>query len=248
MQFYDTTNKQGILQEIDALCDSNDTSYPRVDKTRRVNNFFEELVSEIINADGTWQYDDTNHTDLPVGTGLLVEGQESYSFASEYLQIEAIEVLNKEGTRYRRLKAIDLNDLHGEGPDDYFGVDGSGNPTKGYPEWYDISGDTIRLYPAPAAANVTLAAGLKIWFKRTGSLFTVASDTSADTQEPGLPSTHHVLLAYMAAIPYCMSYKKDRVVMYQNKVNEMKGTLIKHYAHREKDRKKVIRPRKISFR
>lgn len=244
MELTGNATSQDLTSEIDLLCDSNSTSYALADKVRRINYSLEELVSEIINADGTWQYDDTNHTDLPVGTGLLVEGQQSYSFAAEYLQIETIEVLNVEGTRYRRLKAVDINDLHGQSIDDYFGVDESGNPTKGYPEWYDISGDTIRLFPAPAAANVTLAAGLKVRFKRTVDLFT----TSDTTQEPGLPSTHHVLLAYMAAIPYCMSYKKDRVVMYQNKVNEMKATLIKHYAHREKDRKKVIRPKRVSFR
>ena len=244
MQLTSHASSQDLTSEIDLLCDSNLTSYPLADKVRRINYSLEELISEIINADGTWQYDDTNHTDLPVGTGALVEGQESYSFAAEYLQIESIEILDLDGNRYRRIKPVDNIDLKGQGPDDYFGVDDSGNPTKGYPEWYDINGDTIRLYPAPAATSVTLAAGLKVWFKRTADLFT----TSDTTQEPGLPSTHHVILAYMAAIPYCQSYKPNRVPLFEKKVDAMKKTLIKHYAHREKDRKKIIRPRRISFR
>ena len=79
MQFYDSSGK-GICAEIDRLCDSNDTSYTRLAKTSRVNNSLEELVGEIINADGTWQYDDTNYTTTPFGTGTLVSGQISYSF------------------------------------------------------------------------------------------------------------------------------------------------------------------------
>ena len=252
MQFYDATNKQGIAQEIDRLCDSTDTSYTRVDKTSRVNNALEELVSDIINADGTWQFDDTNQTDLPIGTFNLVEGQETYSlpsFASGFLQIEAIEILDSDGNTYRRIKAIDINELPGKlGPDEYFGVTSAGNPQIGYPQWYDLQGDTITLYPSPTSTSVTLTAGGKIWFKRRPVLFTVASNTNADTQQPGLPSTHHILLAYMAAIPYCMSFKKDRVVWLTNKVIEMKATLMKHYAFREKDKKKKFSPRAINFR
>ena len=51
MQFYgsptstDATYKQGICQEIDGLCDSTDTSYPREDKTRRVNTAYKEVVN-----------------------------------------------------------------------------------------------------------------------------------------------------------------------------------------------------------
>lgn len=244
MQLTSHASSQDLTSEIDLLCDSNSTSYPLADKVRRINYSLEELISEIINADGTWQYDDTNYTDLPVGTGSLVEGQESYSFAAEYLQIEAIEILSQDGLRFSRIKALDLNDLHGIGPDDFFGTDESGNPNKGFPEFYDIHGDTFRLYPAPTSDNVTLTSGLKVWFKRTADLFT----TSDTTQEPGLPSTHHVLLAYMAAIPYCQTYKPNRVPLFEKKVDAMKKTLLKHYSLRERDRRKIIRPKSISFR
>jgi hypothetical protein len=247
MQFYDATNKQGICQEIDRLCDSNDTSYPRVDKTSRVNNDLEDLVGKIIISDGTWQYDDTNHTDHPRGKGTLVEGQEDYSFAAEYLQIEAVEVLDT-NNYYNRLKPLDHQELNGLSPQEYFGVDSSGDPVTGMPEYFDQVGDTIRLYPAPTSGNVTLASGLRVWFKRTASLFTVASDTSADTTTPGLPSPYHVLLAYMASLPYCMGYKKDRVALYEKKIQEMTENLLKHYAYREQAKVKTLTGQSISYR
>lgn len=247
MIFYNSSTKQGICQEIDRLCDTNDTSYTRQAKTSRVNNALEELVGKIILSDGAWQYDDTNYTTHPRGKGTLVEGQEDYAFAAEYLQIEAIEVLDT-NSQYRRLKALDHKELGGLSPQEYFGVDASGNPNKSFPEYFDQQGDMIRLYPAPTSGNVTLANGIRVWFKRTANLFTVATDTSADATEPGLPSPYHILLAYMASIPYCMSYKKDRVALYEKKVMEMTENLLNHYAHREQSRTKKITSRSINYR
>lgn len=224
----------GIVDEIDSLCDSDTTSYPIAAKTRRVNAGLEELIGEIINADGTWQYDDTNHTDLPRGTGDLVEGQQSYSFTGEYLQVTMIEVKDASGNWYK-LKPLDQADLDEQSPDEYFGLT-SGSPRKGAPLYFDQLSDSFFLYPAPTSTAVTLTAGIRVWFKRTADLFTTA-DT---TQSPGLPSTHHILLAYMAAIPYCMTYKKDRVPLYQKKVDEMKKTLLAHYGQREKAKRKII--------
>lgn len=217
------------------LCDANIDSYPLNDATRRINASLEELISEIINADGYFQYDDTNHTDNPVGTGTLVEAQESYSFAAEYLQIEQILVKDVNGN-WVPVPPVDFSQFGDVAIEEAY-------TATGFPQAYDINGDTIRFYPAPTATSVTLASGLKIRFKRTADLFTI-SDT---TQEPGLPSTHHVLLAYMGAIPYCQSYKKDRVAWLEKKVDDMKKTLLKHFAHRQKDQRKIMTMKKISY-
>ena len=233
-------NIADINAEARSLCDADTTSYIAADLLRRVNSALEELVSEIINADGTWQYDDTNWTDHPVGLGTLVEAQEDYSFSSEYLQIEAIEILDANSpATYRRIKPLDKDELGGLSTEEYFGVTSAGNPQIGQVLYFDQVGDTIRLYPAPTSTTTTLTNGLKIYFKRTADLFTSAQVTTG-TKEPGLPSTHHVLLAYMAAIPYCMSYKKDRVAWLEKKVMNMKKTLIEHYAHRERAKRKII--------
>ena len=213
---------------------------------RRINAALEELVGKIINEDGTWQYDDTNYLTHPRGTGTLVEGQEDYTFTSEYLQIEAIEIKNANGNWYL-LKPLDHSELDGQSPAEYFGVDSSGNPVKNMPECFDQNGDTIRLYPAPAAANVTLSGGIRVWFKRTADIFTSAQVTTG-TKEPGLPSPYHVLLAYMAAIPYNEIYHPERVPRQQLKIDRMTKELLEHYAHREKSRIKRITAKLKSFR
>lgn len=235
MQFNSHATNQDIVSGINNLCDSDASSFPIAEKTLYVNAALEELIAEIINADGTWEYDDTNYTNLPRGTGTLVEGQQTYTFASEYLQILMIEVKNSSGNWYK-LKPLDKDDLGDSSPDEYFGQLSNGNPQTGLPEYFDQIGDTIFLYPAPTSANVTLTSGLRVWFKRTADLFT----TTDTTQEPGLPSSHHMLLVYMASIPYCMKYKKERVPLYQKKVDEMKITLLAHYGQREKAARKKV--------
>lgn len=243
MQLDGHASNLDLLTLVDDLCDSDDTAYSVARKVLNLNAFYEELVGKIILADGDWQFDDTNYTDLPLGKGNLVEGQREYSFASEYLSVEAIEVLNLSGDNYRRLKPIDHNNLNGLSPDEYFGTDSSGNPNKGFPEYYDILGDTIFLYPAPAAAEMTLTNGIQVWFKRTIDLFT----TSDTTQEPGFPSPYHSILAYGASIPYCTKHHKDRVASYQKKIDQMTKDLLAFYGQRDKYTRKIMTNKEINY-
>lgn len=234
MVFNDTSTKLGICQEVDGLCDSDTESYPLNDKTRRANSSLETLVGKILVADGAWQYDDTNHTDSPVGTGNLVAGQSPYSFASEYLEIENIKIKDISGNWYI-LTPIDQASYN-EPLENFLETDGT-------PLYYDKVGDTINLYPAPAAANITLTAGIKIQFTRTASLFT-AADT---TKSPGLPSPWHITLAKMIALPYCKTYKKDRVTQLERDINEEVEDLLKHYSRREQDKVKQATMKPIQF-
>lgn len=250
MQFYDSVSKRGICQEIDRLSDTDDTSYPRLDKTARANDALETVTAWIINADGTFQFDDTNYTDLPVGTGNLVSGQSSYSFSAEYLDILEIDILDLGGI-YVRIDPFDPEEL-GMSFDEWT-VSNAGTPPNGFPRYYDKVGDSFRLDKSPTASFCTLSSGLKVRFKRTASLFTATSATTADTKEPGFASPFHVIVAYMAALPYCMTYKKDRVPLLERKIGDtdppsgMKKQIIKHYALREKDKRHVMRMKKILY-
>lgn len=243
MQFSDNATKLGLVEEIDALCDSDSTTYPVAQKTRRINAALEKVVGKIIGLDGTWQFDDSNFTSLPIGVTNLVASQHDYSFDVAMLSIERVEVKDSNGI-WHLLKPIDRTQI-GVAIDEY-------QKTDGLPTEYDKSGGSIFLYPAPAAGNVTLASGLKVYFQRTASLFT-ATDT---TKVPGFASPWHIVLAYEAALPYCATYKKDRVAWLNQKIEEIEGnedkgitgSLMRFYAKREKDTVKAMSMRKISFR
>jgi len=243
MQFYDATNKRAICQKIDRLCDTTDTSYPRLDKTAEVNDAYEQVVGWLLTADGTWQWDDSNYDDLPIGTQTLVSGQSAYTFNDKFLQLLEVQIMGKDG-KYRIIQPIDQREYSDEAPlEEDFTTDGE-------PIYYDkVSDDTIKLYPAPDnGISVTLASGIKIKFKRTAELFTATSAVTADATAPGFASPYHVILSYMAAIPYCMTYKKDRVALYEKKVMDLKKELVELYSNREKDKRKVMTMGSIAFR
>lgn len=221
------------------LVDATSISLTDATLLRRFNAAYEEIVTKIINTDGTWEFDDTNYTTNPIGTGDLVEAQTSYTFSSAFLDIISVKVKDASGI-YRMMKPISEVDLGGLSYEEYFGTQ------TGLPNYYDKLERTIKLYPAPTAAQVTLTAGLKVEFKRTADFFTSAQVTTG-TKEPGF-AINHVVLAYKAALPYAMSYKKDRVSLLVNEIVRLEKEIINHYASREKDKRKIITTKGIIFR
>ena len=231
-----------IEAEARALCDADTTSYSAADMLRRVNNAYEQVVGWLINADGKWQFDDTNYGDFPIGTFTLVDSQGKYSFNDKFLQIIDVQIKDVNG-KYNIITPIDQKDFETGFPlREQFSTDG-------YPFFYDkLSSDTIELLPAPDnGVTVTLDAGLRIYFKRTADIFTSAQVTTG-TKIPGFDSTFHVILSYMAAVPYCMSYKKDRVALYQSEVIRLKDEILQQYTKRSKDERNHMTSEFIAHR
>ena len=50
-----------IQQEARDLCDADTTSYPAATLLRRNNKDYETVVGWLINADGVWEFDDSNY-------------------------------------------------------------------------------------------------------------------------------------------------------------------------------------------
>ena len=232
-------NGSVIFAESRLLVDADSVSYANADLLRRLNTAYEEVVALILGVDGLWQFDDTNYTDFPIGTTTLVNSQQDYTFAATHLEIEGVSVLDKDGI-WKKLRPIDDKQLSVD-PIEF-------QKTDGLPTYYDKQGRSILLYPAPDnGVSVTLASGLKVFFKRTADLFT-QTQVDAASKEPGFASPFHVILAYKAALPYAQSYKKDRVPMIINEINRLEKGITKHYGRREQDRRKIMSMSGITFR
>ena len=201
------------------------------DLLRRINTAYEEVVGMILRLDGLWQFDDTNYTSFPIATTTLVAGQQDYTFNSAHLEIEGVSVLDDTGI-WHKLRPIDDQSQIGVDPTEYRKDDG-------LPVEYDKQGSSLVLYPGPASGSVTLASGLKVFFKRTADIFTSAQVTTG-TKEPGFASPFHMILAYKAALPYAISYKKDRVPALIDQILRFEKGLKQHYGLREQDRRKQI--------
>jgi len=241
-------NIADIEAEARDWCDADTTSYPAPTMLRRVNQAYEQVVGWLINLDGKWQFDDTNYTDFPIGTYTLVNSQGKYSFNDKFLQLMDVQVMNIDGD-YQIIKPIDQKDSQSSMPlrEEFI--------TDGLPLFYDkLSSDTIELLPAPDdGVSVTLASGLRIYFKRTASIFTAAQVT-AGTKVPGFDSTHHIILSWMAARPYCMKYHPNRVSELNALIGDttfeptgMKRDIIKQYTKRSKDERNIITPKRINY-
>lgn len=227
-----------IYSEIRKLCDADSASYIDADILRRVNAAYEKTVGRIMCQDGNWEFDDTNYTDFPRATTTLVAGQKDYTFDTSHLAIESVQVMDENG-HYYYLKPISKDD-YSIPLDEYYSADGR-------PEVYDKDGKSVLIYPGPAAGNVTLALGLLVHFRRTADIFTSAQVTT-ETKVPGFASPFHMILAYEAAIPFCMSYKKDRVALYEKKSMDLMEECLRFYAQREKDVENIMSNKGISFR
>ena len=227
-----------INTETRALCDADSTSYTAADLLRRTNNAYEEIVGKLIARNSNWQFDDTNFSTFPIGVTTLVASQEDYTLDVTHLIIERVQVKDNSGI-WRLLQPMDRQNLTIP-PEEFMKTDG-------LPIYYDKTGRSVILYPAPATANVTLTDGLRIYFQRTADIFTSAQVTTG-TKVPGFPSPYHILLCYKVALPFCLSYKKDRVPLILSEINRLEKELLSFKANEEKDEPKIMKMGSISFR
>lgn len=228
-----------IHQEARDLCDADTISYPATTLLRRTNKNYELVGGWLINADGIWEWDDSNYASLPIGTYTLVNNQRSYTFAADFLNLLEVSVMNSNGVYVKIpqfdpfVETLSVEELYGT--------------TTGFPQVFDmVSDDTIKFYPNISSTYVTLASGMQVKFKRTIDLYTSAQVTTG-TKEPGFASPWHYILSYMDAIPFCAVYKKDRVPVYMAEVEKMKKELIAHYSKRNKDHRNIMTNREIQY-
>jgi len=210
------------------LSTSDTTSYPiDPDFTQSFNAWYRKAVYLIWKVSRTWEFDDSNFTTLPIATSTMVAGQKDYSLPSTALDVQRVEVMNDEED-FVPVKQIDKSDVKGQSMSEFYKEDGM-------PQYYDVVGNSIMLYPSPAAEDTTLASGLKLYLARDINPMTI-EDT---TQQPGILVLFHAYMAYGSALDYAISKN-----MNQQRVNNLRaeikleGEKIKdYYANRNRGRK-----------
>jgi hypothetical protein len=180
MTFSDS-NGLGIVQQVRSFMRVDSNQWPTSKIVNSVNNYLDRVAGYAIGADSRFQWDDTNHTKLPIGTTNLVASQTDYSFLTDeqgnrILTLTRIDVKNSDGV-WTQLTPIDQKEID-------IALD-EASRTASLPTHYDkIADNIIRLYPTP---ETSVTAGIKFYFQRTPSYFT-ATDT---TKEPGVAPVLH---------------------------------------------------------
>lgn len=238
MVFSDSTLNQGIVEQTRSMMRVDATQWPTAKIVASCNNWLDTITGYAIGADRNFQWDDSNHTKLPIGTTNLVANQSDYSFLTDeqgnsILNLTRIDILNPDGT-YTQLEMIDQANIN-QALDSY-------ESTAGLPTKYDkIADNIIRLYPKPAT-NVT--AGLKFYFQRSASYF-AATDT---TKSPGVAPLLHrgfvIAAAYDGSLTLGLQNLQPLSVEMQKEEAKMK----KYFEVRNTDMNRRITPFKQNNR
>jgi len=237
-QFSDTSGNTGIVQQVRKLMRVDATQWPTVNIVNSCNNYLDTVTGYAIGADRRFQWDDTNHTKLPIGTTNLVANQSDYSFQTDeqgnaIITLTRVELLDSSGN-YHLLKEIDQNDISNA-------ID-TEQSTAGTPACYDkIADNIIRLYPKPSAS---VTSGLKFYFQRTASYFEVDSTTKSPGVSPLLHRGFIVASAYDGALTLGLNNLQPLSVEMQKEEKKMK----EYFADRNMDTNNRMTMAPIAFR
>lgn len=227
-----------ITDLIDDIADSDNNTYSLEDKTRDVNLALDRALALIFQVGGTWQFDDSNHTDYPIITTNLVSGQRDYSFVSDengnlILEVQRVFVADEQGN-YREMTPVDVPS---GAPSNYY----DGLNTGGQPNTYEKNATGIFLDPIP---NYNYSNGLKVYISREASYFT-SSDT---TKKPGIAGLFHEYLALRPSYQFCLRNDSKKANNLKMEIQEMENAMMEYYKRREKDVQPVLKTRVISSR
>jgi len=239
MVFSDTINNSGMVQQVRDLMrvDANQWSTQKI--ANSTNNYHDLVTGFAIGADSRFQWDDTNHTKLPIGTTNLVGSQSDYSFLTDeqgnsIVTLTRIDMLTSTGV-YTQLMEIDQKDLEG------FGLDQL-QIYPAMPLYYDkIADNIIRLYPKP---TTSVTAGLKFYFQRTGSYVTASDTTKAFGVSPLIHRGYVIAAAYDGAISLGLPNVNLLAAEYQREEIKMK----RYFADRNQDFDNKLTMKTIRFR
>lgn len=231
MQFSESTNNTGIVQQTRDLMRVDSTQWATSKIVNSCNNWLDFISGYAIMKDRRFQWDDTNHTKLPIGTINIVASQSDYSFlvdeqSNRILTLTRIDVLDSAG-KWHQLISKDQSEI-GMALDEF-------ESTNGIPKYYDkIADNVVRLYPTPSA-NVT--SGLKFYFQRTPSYF-VGTDT---TKEPGVPQILHRGFVIASAYDGALTLGLNNLQPLSVEIEKERQKVIDYFGLRNQDEIKRLR-------
>jgi len=238
MEFSDTTNKDGIVQKIEFMLgmpdgavsgDSTELAY----FTSLINETYNEVFTEILASQDTWDFDDTNHTDYAIATTPLVDGVRDYRFDADLnaLKIKRLDI-TYDGSNYYRSVAIDTGDF-GDGLGDDDKIDEKF--TKTAPR-HDVLADAFWIYPRANATDVAAGAKMRMEFSRELDHFAV-TDT---TQEPGIDRPFHDLIPLGTSLKYAimrgLESEKGLERLWMKRVNDLRN----YYSRKQEDKDTIF--------
>ena len=226
------------------------TSYTVTDWVRSAKTYCRKAGYSIWRNASGWEFNDLNYTastdNLPFALKDLTGGTQDYTIPTNVLDIQRVEVLGSDG-RYRIVNRMTKEEVKEHAMSEYYSTDG-------FPKYYEVRGNYVSLYPAPAAGNVTTTNGLKLYVSRdvttptmttgSGAYRTIVTTTASSFEQPGFHITFHPYIALGCAIDYGVSknYTTEKMANLRNSLKEQEVMLFDYYSQRDRDYQTKFRP------
>lgn len=231
MVFSDSTNQNGLIQDIDFLLFGDgstlNTQYSLKDRTNNINIALDEVVAELFKADPNYKWDDSNNSDFPIATIDLTADRDHITLPDASLVIHRLRIKDNNGnwkTLTPRLRSeLTDSELEAEGvPDEYYKV-----------------GNAVFPVPIPDYGQT---GGVELEFQRGANHFQ-STDT---TDEPGFNSQFHSFLSVSAALRYAVANGMDqKAAQLRAEKERIRASIREHYERRSPDdraRMRLARP------
>lgn len=240
MQLYEGTNRTGMIQLLEDWTGTDSSSnYTRQAKTRDLNLGMDAYMALSIPPSGSWQADDFNHTRYPNMSFDLIANQQDYNFnedeqGNKVRDIYRVECRNKAGewtllTPYNEMKETDSL-----GHQETF----TGTPYRYYKTANGVFLDVTPDYSFRMAQEGKY--GIRMWYARTPKYFTVASGTTDDTTQPGIPSDHHIYPILWASYHYWLILDTAKANQYLSRLTVSEKIIKSYYANRQRDVENIL--------
>lgn len=201
-----------IDTKITKLTGADTTRYPQSERIIDINIWQKRVASAIrIAIDGS-NFDDYNQSDYSEFTFPLVAGQRDYRFAQneKIVKIKSLS-LTYDGVNYypatqRDFTTFDFATGPASATAHNLNIDGNFTTTNPV---FDVEFNSIRIFPAPTAAQVTAgAAGYISWTREVTEL--TEAQLSTGTLVPGFAYAYHQILAYGPAYEWCLEKNRAK--------------------------------------
>lgn len=221
-----------IIAEARRFVKQSSTSYTTADITTSSNRALERITSLIREAQGRWQWDDSNNTDYSIATTALTSGTQDYQLDPTHYKIERVEVMDEDGN-WNKMMPIDQVDVYDQAFTSFLGTDGN-------PVYYDLNNGSIFLYPTP---NYSQNASLKVFYERGPSYFT----TSDTTKEPGFNKLFHSLIPLWSAYDFAFINQLPIESSLIQRIKLMEDDLVTFYTLKTPDDRVRLAARRGKF-
>jgi len=192
-----------------------------------MNAWYRKADTWIWQAAGDWDFDDSNQTTLPIATTTLVDSQADYALPSTARKIERVEVKDINGN-YHLVLPIDKSQITDEAMTEF-------EETNGIPEYYDIVGNSLYLYPAPDTDLTATTSALKLYASRDIIGFSTTINSTTNAVSPGFNSNFHRICSLGASYDWCVSKGLAKAQNLRAELGQLESEIKEFYGSRHRD-------------